>query len=229
MTSLEWICEEYSVQQNFNQSEKVDLSLYTPWRHGGREMWLHSFSAYVLDGGKCSVSRPGPFNPRQATPDTRRRTLMGIGAVLDDLGSRQVCYPFRMKATINRISCILRIFPVDGSINRTKIKSTRFIKIRVVRVAVMTFKLFPSLFSHPVYHRWKLSIVRVRTHNTQLSARGTDELYSACWLPFVSVIQWTQVTTDRWKQSLYMATLCDSKAVDRQVNNKLPASPFSDL
>lgn len=49
-----------SIMHSHASVKRVQISLYTPWRHvGGVEVWRHSFLTSAVDGGKRSDSRLG--------------------------------------------------------------------------------------------------------------------------------------------------------------------------
>ena len=89
---------------------------------------------------------------------------------------------------------------------------------------------------------WMISLIRYIMNESSLLCEyaltaqkcqfvGLKDFHCPCLLHFVSVIQWIQLTTGRWKETewRYMTALCEAKEVDRQVSKKLPALPLCDL
>jgi len=60
---------------------KVNMSLYTPWRHTREESLLQSFLTSALDGCERTTSRPDCFTPREKNP--------GIHSIRKQVGLRR--------------------------------------------------------------------------------------------------------------------------------------------
>jgi hypothetical protein len=58
-----------SIMHSDVRVKRVQISLYTPWKHvGGVEVWRHLFLTSAVDGAKLSDSWRGRFTERERNP-----------------------------------------------------------------------------------------------------------------------------------------------------------------